>query len=90
MLSIRFLRGFLSLLPQKLCNLVPFISYPLAGYYVVKIERQISCTAAIRARAKDLFYLVEAGQVLEDRDVECFTNDAWNSVPWGDMESDLG
>ena len=89
MLSVRAFRGLLPLLLRKLDYLVPFVAYPFVGYQVVKMERQISCTTALCAHAEGLFHLVKAGRVLEDRDMECFTSDAWNSVPWSKMEPHL-
>jgi hypothetical protein len=80
-LSIGFVRNS-SPFPATVNLFLPFAAYPLAGYYIVKRDRQVSSTATMRVAANDLFQLVEAGEILEDDDVQCFSSDTWNQVPW--------
>jgi hypothetical protein len=85
-LSSRFFRQSIH---SNLPSWATFIAYPVAGYHIVKREREISSAEAVSDKALGLCALVKNGQPIYDHDLECFTGVDWDDTPWGKMEPEM-
>jgi hypothetical protein len=82
-ISSRFLRQISHL------NVPPwasFFAYPIAAYRIMKQEREISVTIAVRESAQDLYKIVEKERPLHSSCLEFLTGSEWDETPWKKME----
>ena len=68
-------------------QLLQWFAYPIAIFQISRHERRINDTSNLREELLALLGDVERGRELDDGAVVCFSDGAWNGVPWHLLEN---